>query len=244
MFTLTSFSSPSRSATMRSSTGETAWHGPHHSAQKSTRTGVSLPRTSCSKVDSVTAFAIPDGPFVGVRPVLPRRKRPEPYVSSRTVLARPRLAQYGSRHERRRDAGVHALRRRGRGGLSLLPVVRDAAAPQGGRVLPRPPGRRARPRESPARLALPRPEGAARALQRLERPRRRRGRRLARRARGRAPAALPRSRSGAAPAGRARGAGAAPPRAPLGRRRRDAPQFDREPEGDVLEHGAERLDPV
>src|SRR5436853_1452030 len=58
MLTFTSLSSPSRSATIRSSTGETAWHGPHHSAQKSTITGVSLWRTSCSKVPSVTSVAI------------------------------------------------------------------------------------------------------------------------------------------------------------------------------------------
>src|SRR5262249_61947637 len=48
-----------------SSTGETAWHGPHHSAQKSTITGLSLCRTSCSKLDSVTAVLISDVPFHG-----------------------------------------------------------------------------------------------------------------------------------------------------------------------------------
>src|SRR5205809_7498899 len=58
MFTLTSFTSPSRSSAIRSRTGETAWHGPHHSAQKSTITGVSLLMTSVSNVDSVTAGAI------------------------------------------------------------------------------------------------------------------------------------------------------------------------------------------
>src|SRR5438105_7787146 len=58
MFTLTSLSCPDRSSTIRSRTGETAWHGPQQSAQKSTRTGVSLSRTSCSKVDSVTAVVI------------------------------------------------------------------------------------------------------------------------------------------------------------------------------------------
>src|SRR5262249_58130803 len=43
-----------RSAAMRSSTGETAWQGVHHSAQKSTRTGPWARRTSCSNVVSVT----------------------------------------------------------------------------------------------------------------------------------------------------------------------------------------------
>src|SRR4029450_8225468 len=58
MLTLTSLSSASRSAAMRSSTGATAWHGPHHSAQKSTRTGLSLWMTSCSKVSVVTFNAM------------------------------------------------------------------------------------------------------------------------------------------------------------------------------------------
>src|SRR3954447_8861888 len=56
MFTLTSLSF--RSSAMRSSTGETAWHGPHHSAQKSTSTGSSLSSTSFSNVESVTLVAI------------------------------------------------------------------------------------------------------------------------------------------------------------------------------------------
>jgi hypothetical protein len=57
MLTFTSFSSPLRSSTMRSSTGATAWHGPHHSAQKSTSTALSLCSTSASKVSFVTAIA-------------------------------------------------------------------------------------------------------------------------------------------------------------------------------------------
>src|SRR5437899_1220950 len=73
MFTLTSFSSPFRSATMRSSTGETAWHGPHHSAQKSTITGLSLWRTSSSKLCSVTAVAISS--FLTDSSVVPSGKR-------------------------------------------------------------------------------------------------------------------------------------------------------------------------
>src|SRR5918912_2504477 len=58
MFTFTSFSSFSRSPAILSRIGETAWHGPHHWAQKSTRTGLSLFRTSCSKSDVLTAVAI------------------------------------------------------------------------------------------------------------------------------------------------------------------------------------------
>ena len=46
-----------RSFTSRSSTGVSCRHGPHHSAQKSTTTGISLERsmTSCSNVASVVS---------------------------------------------------------------------------------------------------------------------------------------------------------------------------------------------
>src|SRR5919201_939366 len=57
MLSLTTFSSL-RSCAIWSSTRAIAWHGPHHSAQKSTSTGWSAPSTSLSKVCSVTAFAI------------------------------------------------------------------------------------------------------------------------------------------------------------------------------------------
>src|SRR5205814_8619150 len=56
MFTLTSLSSPFRSSTIFSRIGETAWHGPHHSAKMSTSTGVSLVCNSWSKVDYVAAM--------------------------------------------------------------------------------------------------------------------------------------------------------------------------------------------
>src|SRR6266511_65451 len=60
MLTFTSVSSPGRSSAILSSTGETAWHGPHHSAQKSTRTGVSFDPsiTSCWKLASLTSVDI------------------------------------------------------------------------------------------------------------------------------------------------------------------------------------------
>src|ERR671928_2179603 len=47
------------SAAISSSTGATILHGPHHSAQKSTRTGLSLPSTSSAKVASVTVTVLP-----------------------------------------------------------------------------------------------------------------------------------------------------------------------------------------
>src|SRR5437763_15647958 len=47
------------SAAISSSTGATILHGPHHSAQKSTSTGLSLPSTSLAKVASVTVLVLP-----------------------------------------------------------------------------------------------------------------------------------------------------------------------------------------
>src|SRR3954453_17319138 len=46
------------SAAISSSTGATILHGPHHSAQKSTSTGLSLPRTSLAKLASVTVTVL------------------------------------------------------------------------------------------------------------------------------------------------------------------------------------------
>src|SRR5690349_23965042 len=47
------------SAAMASSDGAIWRHGPHQAAQKSTRTGLSLLRTSCSKESSVTFLRVP-----------------------------------------------------------------------------------------------------------------------------------------------------------------------------------------
>jgi hypothetical protein len=53
MLTFTTRISSARSSAICSRMGETARHGPHHSAQKSTITGVSLPSTSVSNWDVV-----------------------------------------------------------------------------------------------------------------------------------------------------------------------------------------------
>src|SRR5262245_47487040 len=58
MLTFTTLSLPSISLAMSSSEGPIMRHGPHHSAQKSTRTGVSDFRTSCSKEVSVALTVI------------------------------------------------------------------------------------------------------------------------------------------------------------------------------------------
>ena len=54
---------PSRSFAPFSSTGPSCRHGAHHSAQKSTTTGMDRERlmTSCSKVSSVTSMTMPLG---------------------------------------------------------------------------------------------------------------------------------------------------------------------------------------
>src|SRR4051794_34440140 len=56
---LTIFSASPRSPAISSSTGATMRHGPHHGAQKSTRTGVSDSRTSAWKLLSVTSEMAP-----------------------------------------------------------------------------------------------------------------------------------------------------------------------------------------
>src|SRR3979411_531968 len=55
MFILTTFSSSPRSLAISSTTGATIRHGPHHGAQKSTRTGTSASMTSAWKLTSVTS---------------------------------------------------------------------------------------------------------------------------------------------------------------------------------------------
>src|SRR3954451_19718466 len=59
MFSLAIVSLSLCSAAISSSTGATILHGPHHSAQKSTRTGLSLPSTSLAKLASVTVTVLP-----------------------------------------------------------------------------------------------------------------------------------------------------------------------------------------
>src|SRR6476619_7900251 len=56
MFSLAIVGLPACSPAISSSTGATWRHGPHHSAQKSTRTGPSAPRTSVAKLLSVTVL--------------------------------------------------------------------------------------------------------------------------------------------------------------------------------------------
>src|SRR4051794_11718995 len=59
MLSLATVSLSACSVAISSSTGATILQGPHHSAQKSTSTGLSLPKTSASKLLSVTVFADP-----------------------------------------------------------------------------------------------------------------------------------------------------------------------------------------
>src|SRR3954466_16403891 len=60
------------SAAISSRTGATILQGPHHSAQKSTSTGLSLPSTSLAKLVSVTVTVLPAigrSPFRGLAEV-------------------------------------------------------------------------------------------------------------------------------------------------------------------------------
>src|SRR5215212_10132322 len=54
--TFATFTEPSYSAAIWSIIGATCLHGPHHAAQKSTKTGTSEFKTSSSKVSTVTAI--------------------------------------------------------------------------------------------------------------------------------------------------------------------------------------------
>src|SRR3982751_6177665 len=59
MFSLAIVSLSPCSAAISSRTGATILQGPHHSAQKSTSTGLSLPSTSLAKLVSVTVTVLP-----------------------------------------------------------------------------------------------------------------------------------------------------------------------------------------
>src|SRR3954467_10155270 len=77
MFTLARVILSAFSTAISSSTGAAILDGPHHPAQKSTRTGLSLPRTSVSNVASVTVLvaapmSAPSGSMLRVT-VKPRR---------------------------------------------------------------------------------------------------------------------------------------------------------------------------
>ena len=74
MFSFAIVTCPSSSSLISSSAGPIILHGPHHSAQKSTSTGVSLPVTSLAKLWSVIVLvAMALSPFrvprTWVRPV-------------------------------------------------------------------------------------------------------------------------------------------------------------------------------
>src|SRR3954454_22374361 len=103
------------SAAISSSTGATILHGPHHSAQKSTSTGLSLPRTSLAKLASVTVTVLP---AMGTAPSGgggERCARPRPRDGAGVLSARvERLGQPA--------LGVDRGRRAGAGGGDRLPV--------------------------------------------------------------------------------------------------------------------------
>src|SRR5437867_4225824 len=67
VFSFTTLSLPAYSLASLSTEGDMARQGPHHSAQKSTRTGVGLCRTADSQVLSVTSRALLMGRWLRVR---------------------------------------------------------------------------------------------------------------------------------------------------------------------------------
>src|SRR3954454_11347049 len=115
MLSLATFSPSPRSLPISSTTGETMWHGTHHSAQKSTSTGVSDPRTVVWKSASPTdpMFAIACAPsYLGVtRPPTSRQVPP----GSQNVASPGDISRRGGRYPARwssaryRSASIAAL---------------------------------------------------------------------------------------------------------------------------------------
>src|SRR3954451_22738727 len=110
------------SAAISSRTGATILQGPHHSAQKSTSTGLSLPSTSLAKLVSVTVTVLPAigrSPFRGLPEVLGGRTRPAVDVCPSALVEGVGEPALGV--DRRRGAGA----RRGDG--LAVDVVDDVA---------------------------------------------------------------------------------------------------------------------
>src|ERR1700712_1102848 len=106
MLSLATVSFSACSLAISSRTGATILHGPHHSAQKSTSTGLSLPSTSLAKVASVTVTVLP---AMEVLP-LDRLAQNEPdWRTSRAVdLCPRRRPRAGSRCELA-SSGAHGV---------------------------------------------------------------------------------------------------------------------------------------
>src|SRR4051794_5870736 len=111
MFSLAIVSLSPCSAAISSSTGATILHGPHHSAQKSTRTGLSLPRTSLAKLSSVTFTVLP---AMGRTPCL-ARKVPIGEPARWSVYARGRARERSALVEGLGQPALGVDRRRGAG---------------------------------------------------------------------------------------------------------------------------------
>src|SRR5688572_4814497 len=131
------------SAAISSRTGAPILQGPHHSAQKSTSTGLSLPSTSLAKLVSVTVTVLP---AIGRSPSRPRARSPAGRTPG-TVLLCPAGAGGGSALVEGVGEPALGVDRRGRTGAGrgdglAVDVVDDVAAGEdavdvgaGGRVL-------------------------------------------------------------------------------------------------------------
>src|SRR4051794_38818226 len=111
------------SAAISSRTGATILQGPHHSAQKSTSTGLSLPSTSLAKLVSVTVTVLPAigrSPFRGLAEVPGGRTHRGSFICPRSALAEG-VGEPALGVDRRRGAGA-------RGGDGLPVDVVDHVA--------------------------------------------------------------------------------------------------------------------
>src|SRR5262249_1791423 len=121
MSSLTNRTRPSCSWARAASTGSTAWHGPHHGAQKSTTTGMSACSTSASKLASVTASTACRLQASGERPEPEKRHLPDRLEHDRTAHLRAAVhaVDEGDRHLFDPESGAQ----RAVGGLDLEGVA-------------------------------------------------------------------------------------------------------------------------
>src|SRR5437588_9960818 len=120
---MSSLTKPTRSPCSASSSariGSTALHGPHQGAQKSTTTGRPAPRTSASKLSSVTsriAVTLHTGPQQGAAP--------DGLVKDRAAHLRVSALAVGERDRHLDHAEARALGAIGRLDLERVALRRD-----------------------------------------------------------------------------------------------------------------------
>src|SRR5215218_10999707 len=118
---MSTFTNSTRSVSpaRRSSTGVTAWHGPHQGAQKSTTTGFSARSTSRSKVVSVTSRTAARLQPPAERPDAQERHAPHRLEHDRPVHLRPALFAVDER-----DRNLYDLESAAQGAVRRLDLER------------------------------------------------------------------------------------------------------------------------